>query len=586
MRLTHVAHLRLPFGRIVGYDLDVGPVGEQLPISFDQARHVGLGDRAGSWMAITFRPPDVDRDTLAAAWLSVVRRHGTLRSVFSPAPSDEPDAGPTLHEVELGPGRWREHPVGPGTRLSDAVRGVLDEHCAPFSSPSHRLCVVESHDRPTVVVAADHAHVDMWSLLVVVRDLQRALAGTLDDAAPARPFADHTAALVERERAPQSVRERWNEVIEACGDSMPRFPLPLGDVDRPVPERVELRDVLDVDALAWLSRGARARSVSTLALVTSVLTQVTRDLADAPLRAVFPVHSRYEDTWHDSVGWFITNAVLDSPDADPVACAAAVKEAIGLGSWPLEDVFAPWGGMPQSPGMFAISWLDLRRLPVHVDHVGLEAQYVSAAGRTDGVMVWFVLDEAGMHLRCRYPDTEQARASVGGWLDEVVDEIRRAARDAGATLEVDGALLRVGRAERHDVPAILALLADDPIGATRELADATAYEDAYDALVRDPSQLLVVVRDGDTVAATAQLTVIPGLSRGGATRLQIEAVRVASSWRGRGLGGALLEWAHEHGRARGAVLSQLTTDASRVDAHRFYERLGYEASHLGLKRPL
>ncbi len=580
MRLTHVAHLRLPFGRILGYDLDVGPSGGRLPVSFDQERHVGAGDRPGSWMAITIRLADVDLDALAEAWLSVVQRHGTLRSVFSPGPG-----GPALHDVEVGRGSWREHPVAAGSRLSDAVRGVLDEHCTPYSRPSHRLCVVRSHDRSTVVVAADHAHVDMWSLLVVVRDLLDALAGR-DPAPLPRPFADHTAALVAREQAPQDVRDRWREVIEASGGVMPTFPLPLGDVETPVPERVELRDVLDVDALAWLARAARRHEVSTLALVTSVLTDVTRRLADVPLRAVFPVHSRYEDRWHDSVGWFITNAVLDSDDADPRACAAAVKEAVRLGSWPLAEVLAPWGGMPQAPGMFAISWLDLRRLPVRVDHVGLEAQYVSAAGTTDGVMLWFVLDEAGMHLRCRYPDTEVARATVGAWLDAVVDGIRLVSRDAGWTLPVDGVELRVERARRGDLAAVAAMLADDPLGATRESADLAPYEEAFDALVRDTSQLPVVVREGDTVVATAQLTIIPGLSRGGATRLQVEGVRVAGPWRRRGLGRALLDWAHEHGRARGAVLSQLTTDSSRVEAHRFYERLGYEATHLGLKRPL
>lgn len=580
MRLTHVAHLRLPFGPVLGYDLAVGATGARLPVSFDQARHVDAGDRPGSWMAITLRVPDLDLDALADAWVRVVRRHGTLHSVFSPGAD-----GPQLHEVELGPGAWREHPVAPGSRLSDAVRDVLDAHCTPYSRPSHRLCVVRSHDRPTVVVAADHAHVDMWSLLVVVRDLLDALAGREPAPLP-RPFAEHTAALDARERAPQDVRDRWREVIDACGGTMPTFPLPLGDVTQPVPERVELRDVLDVDALAWLSRAARRHEVSTLALVTSVLTGVTRDLSGTPLRAVFPVHSRYEEAWHDAVGWFITNAVLDSPEPDPSACAAAVKEAIRLGSFPLADVLAPWGGMPQSPGMFAISWLDLRRLPVRVDHAGLEAQYVSAAGTTDGVMLWFVLDEAGMHLRCRYPDTPEARRGVGAWLDAVVDGVRLAARDAGWTLTVDGVDLRVGRAERRDLASVVALLADDPLGASRESADLARYEEAFDALVRDTSQLPVVVRDGDEVVATAQLTVIPGLSRGGATRLQVEGVRVAGSWRGRGLGAALLGWAHEHGRARGASLSQLTTDTSRTDAHRFYERLGYEATHLGLKRPL
>ena len=203
MRLTHVAHLRLPFGRVMGYDLTVGATGERLPVSFDQERHVGQGDRPGSWMAITVRLPDVDLDRLAEAWLAVVRRHGTLHTVFSL----DDDGDVELHEVEVGPGSWREHPMAPGTRLSDAIRGVLDEHCRPLSRPSHRLCVVQSHDRPTVVIGSDHAHVDMWSLLVVVRDLLRELGHTASEVLP-RAFSSHTESLLGRERPPQDVRDR------------------------------------------------------------------------------------------------------------------------------------------------------------------------------------------------------------------------------------------------------------------------------------------------------------------------------------------------------------------------------------------
>ena len=83
-----------------------------------------------------------------------------------------------------------------------------------------------------------------------------------------------------------------------------------------------------------------------------------------------------------------------------------------------------------------------------------------------------------------------------------------------------------------------------------------------------------------------QLTLLPGLARAAATRLQIEAVRIDASVRRTGLGTALLEWAHDYGRERGAVLAQLTTDKSRAEALRFYGRLGYEASHQGLKRSL
>jgi GNAT superfamily N-acetyltransferase len=244
--------------------------------------------------------------------------------------------------------------------------------------------------------------------------------------------------------------------------------------------------------------------------------------------------------------------------------------------------------MPEAPGMFAISWLDLRRLPVRVDATGLEAQYVGAAVLTDGVMLWFVLDESGLHLRCRYPDTGEARRHVGGWLDALVDRLRAEARTgADGRLRLGERTYRIERATREDVPALVALLADDEIGRTREIDDLPRYEAAYDAIARNPLDYLAAVRDeDDRVVGTMQLTVMPGLSRGGTTRLQVEAVRIASSERGRGLGTAMLEWAHDHGRARGCTLAQLTTDVARRQAHAFYERLGYAATHTGLKRPL
>jgi hypothetical protein len=191
---------------------------------------------------------------------------------------------------------------------------------------------------------------------------------------------------------------------------------------------VEVRNVLDRDEVATFATTARSEGVSTLSLAVSAMTSVTMELSGQGLRAVFPVHSRYEGTWHDSVGWFITNSVIECLDPAPGAASASVREAIRLGSWPLEDLLRPWGGMPEAPGMFAISWLDLRRLPVRIDSRALNAEYVSATIRTDGVMVWFILDDSGLHLRCRYPDTIHARRNVGAWLDLLVTRLRHRAR--------------------------------------------------------------------------------------------------------------------------------------------------------------
>lgn len=155
------------------------------------------------------------------------------------------------------------------------------------------------------------------------------------------------------------------------------------------------------------------------------------------------------------------------------------------------------------------------------------------------------------------------------------------------SLDVGGRRFTVSRATESDVPGLVALLADDVLGAHRETTGLEPYLAAFREIDSDPRQFLVTVRDSDGgLVGTMQLTLIPGLARGGAKRLQIEAVRLASSTRGAGLGTALFEWAHAYGDRHGATLAQLTSDKTRTDAHDFYDRLGYRASHQGFKRPL
>ncbi|MCG7204213.1 GNAT family N-acetyltransferase [Streptomyces arenae] len=144
--------------------------------------------------------------------------------------------------------------------------------------------------------------------------------------------------------------------------------------------------------------------------------------------------------------------------------------------------------------------------------------------------------------------------------------------------------LEIRAAEADDIPAVVGMLADDPLGAARESPDDLApYLSALERLSADPNQHLVVaVREG-RVVGTLQLTIIPGLSRRGATRSVIEGVRIHADERGSGLGSRFIEWAIEESRRQGCRLVQLTSDGSRTDAHRFYERLGFTASHVGFK---
>jgi ribosomal protein S18 acetylase RimI-like enzyme len=163
------------------------------------------------------------------------------------------------------------------------------------------------------------------------------------------------------------------------------------------------------------------------------------------------------------------------------------------------------------------------------------------------------------------------------------------ARLEGARRSMQSDDIVIRAAARGDVPAIVALLADDPLGAARENAAEPlpeAYWQAFDQIAAQPGNSLLVAEREGAVVGCLQLTIIPGLSRHGMTRGLVEAVRVSTACRGLGIGEALLRRAIEMSRAAGCGLVQLTSDNTRRDAHRFYERLGFVASHAGFKLTL
>src|SRR5882762_7845490 len=144
----------------------------------------------------------------------------------------------------------------------------------------------------------------------------------------------------------------------------------------------------------------------------------------------------------------------------------------------------------------------------------------------------------------------------------------------------------IRRVRREDVAIIVGMLADDPLGGGRERIEdplPPAYFEAFEALERDPNIQLVVAEDGEgAVVGCLQLCILPGLSSQGASRGLIEDVRVATHCRSRGIGEQMVQWAVAEARARGCKLVELFTHRTRVDAQRFYARLGFQPSHLGM----
>ena len=143
----------------------------------------------------------------------------------------------------------------------------------------------------------------------------------------------------------------------------------------------------------------------------------------------------------------------------------------------------------------------------------------------------------------------------------------------------------IRRATREDVPAMVAMLADDALGGPREhLADPLpeAYYAGFDAVQATPNILLMVAEQSGDIVGCFQLCFLPGISSQGATRALIEDVRVATRCRGQGIGELLLRWAMDEARRRGCKVFELLTHETRIDAQRFYKRLGFAASHVGM----
>jgi len=149
--------------------------------------------------------------------------------------------------------------------------------------------------------------------------------------------------------------------------------------------------------------------------------------------------------------------------------------------------------------------------------------------------------------------------------------------------------LTLRRAERHDVPELVRLLADDVLGKDREEASDSVdqrYWRAFSSIDEDERQLLIVAETDGKVVGTMQLTFIQYLTFLGGERAQIEAVRVAHAYRGLGIGRRMLEWAIDRARSRGCHVVQLTTNRRRQGVRGFYESIGFEATHHGMKLTL
>jgi GNAT superfamily N-acetyltransferase len=149
--------------------------------------------------------------------------------------------------------------------------------------------------------------------------------------------------------------------------------------------------------------------------------------------------------------------------------------------------------------------------------------------------------------------------------------------------------IRFRLAKRSDLPSIVRMLADDDLGSRRERYEdplPEAYYSAFEQIEHDPNHELIVAERNGEVIGTLHLMFLPSISYQGGLRAQIESVRVDRQFQSQGIGSAMMQWSIQRAKQRGAHLVQLTTHTTREEAHRFYERLGFQGTHLGMKLSL
>lgn len=428
-------------------DLTDAPwVTSSVPPSFNQRFHLAGARSAPSgqtvFLAAAFDVDGpVDHKALERSFTALVDRHDTLRCGF--VARDAPDGGVDIvrrvHDVR----RMRLLPDPPVETATTAdaratVRRLLADACSPLGEPDHLFAAVDRLDRSTILCGFDHAHVDAWSIAVVVDDLRmlyegfRAEPGAFDPArlGPVGSFLAHCAEEAEddRDHAALPAMDDWRAFFARHDNTPPSFPAHLGLAPgATAAQAVDLRTLADATTADRVDEACRASGASTFAGVLAAMAHAARDVGlGEELSLLFPMHTRRAARRETAVGWFTTNAPLtvrahDDLAATVAATGADLRTAVGLGAVPIGAVVEAVGGLTfVRSDVFMVSYVDYRRLPGAAHHAGLDAHHISNVTRADDVQIWISRTDEGLALRTRLPDTPAAHDVVGRFLDAVV----------------------------------------------------------------------------------------------------------------------------------------------------------------------
>jgi mycolipenoyl-CoA---2-(long-chain-fatty acyl)-trehalose mycolipenoyltransferase / long-chain-acyl-CoA---trehalose acyltransferase len=439
LHVTTIDHYRPAPGEFLSWSVDASRSVAQpsrVPPSFNQSVHLAGADDHSTWLAASFRVRGrIDRDALARAYHALVTRHGTLHSSFT-----KRDGVVTREEHNPRSLMLTENPGVRATSaaaLQQAVWATLDAACHPFGFPAYLLAAIDRRDRSTILCGFDHAHVDAYSMSIIIDDLHTLYEG-YRGAADGRPeclpmsgnFVDYCAAEAEMtEVGPSDPRLlSWLRFFDDHGGGPPTFPLDLGlAVGEHAPQGADVRQLLDASSTERLATLCRRAGSSLYGGVLSAMAHAVRHLGGGTeLALLFPMHTRRTEPWHNAVGWFTTNAPISVVGTDDHLCdtlrrtGPELRRAMRLGGVPIPQVINALGGLSQvRDDIFMVSYVDYRTLPGAAIHDEIDAQHISNVTTADDAQFWISRTIRGLSIRSRYPDTAVGRTTITEFLAEV-----------------------------------------------------------------------------------------------------------------------------------------------------------------------
>lgn len=416
-----------------------------VPPSFNQSFHLasagGVDDAPSTWLAASFEVDGtIDLKAMEQAYVLLIARHGTLHSGFTREDGAivrrlHDPATLTLDAIEP------EHGLD-STQMRRRLWDALNAACPMLGPPSYLLAAIDRPGRSTIICGFDHAHVDAFSMAIVIDDLHQLYLGCLREPGGFCPrrlpqagsFVDYCAdeADDDRDYRTHPAMAQWIEFFDRHENTPPSFPLDLGlAAGEQAHQAVDVRQVLDRSGLAAFELICREQESSVFAGVLAAIAHAANNLgAGREMPMLFPMHTRRSRLWQNAVGWFTTNAPLTVRVGDGLrdtmtSTGPALRSAVALGEIPVPHVLEAIGGLNLTHSdIFMVSYIDYRRLPGAASHAEIDAHHISNVTTADDAQFWVSRTDDGLALRSRYPDTPVAHAQLTAFFTELEFVIR------------------------------------------------------------------------------------------------------------------------------------------------------------------